>query len=181
MIGFVSSATKFPEAVEAITEELRRWTVAKQFAEVTLQEETDPPGDPHCDYSLVYIGRFVPPSTRGATVEIHVSDMGGIGVGFETRDGIAKSLNAKNHREGFGDGFEPQQVDLAELLRFLDFVSAGRVGISARIIPWYGLGKTGAILLTEEPVALTLLKRFYFSASMRTALFAQTLRFEPWR
>ena len=175
-------ATKYPEKLEVLTNELRRWIVSKQFNQVSLQEDTDPARDPQDDYSLIYIGKFVPKSTRAATLEVHLSDTGGIGIGFDTREGIARRLAVKNRRQGFGDGFEPQLLDRADLFLLLDLVSAGQVGIRARIIPWYGLGQTGAILLAEKnTAAVTLFKRFYFSASMSRASLAKTLQFEPWR
>jgi hypothetical protein len=172
-------ATKYPE-LEALTNELRRWMVSKQFNQVSLQEATDL-RNPKDDYSLIYIGKFVPRSTRAAALEVHVSDTGEIGIGFDTREGIAKRLAVKNHRQGFGDGFEPRRLERGDLFLLLDLVSAGQVGIRARIIPWYGLGQTGAILLSEEnTAAVTLFRRFYFSARMRRASLAKTLQFEPW-
>jgi hypothetical protein len=173
--------TKYPEKLEALTNELRRWIVSKQFKQVSLQEDTNPARDPQEDYSLIYIGKFVPESPRAATLEVHVSDGGGTGIGFDTREGIAKRLAVKNHRQGFGDGFEPRRLESGDLLLLLDHVSAGQVGIRARIIPWYGLGQTGAILLSEEnTAAVTLLSKFYFSARMRRASLVKTLQFEPW-
>jgi hypothetical protein len=174
-------ATQYPEKLEALTNELRRWLVSKQFNQVTLQEATDPARDPKDDYSLIYIGKFVPKSTRAATLEVHVNDTGEIGIGFDSREGIAKRLAVKNHRQGFGDGFEPRRLERGDLFLLLDLVSAGQVGIRARMIPWYGLGQTGAILLSEEnTAAVTLLRRFYFSSRMRRASLAKTLQFEPW-
>jgi hypothetical protein len=175
-------ATKYPEKLEALTNELRRWVVSKQFNQVSLQEDADPARDPHDDYNLIYIGRFVPESSRAATLEVLVSDSGGIGIGFATREGIARRLAVKNRRQGFGDGFEPQPLDTADLFLLLDLISAGQAGISARIIPWYGLGRTGATLLGEKnTAAVTLFRRFYFSASMSRVSLAKTLQFEPWR
>ena len=90
--------TKYPEKLEALTNELRRWIVFKQFNQVSLQEDTDPARDPQENYSLIYIGKFVPESLRAATLQVHVSDGGGIGIGFDTREGIAKRLAVKNRR-----------------------------------------------------------------------------------
>jgi len=175
-------ATKYPEKLEALTNELRRWIVSKRFNQVSLQEDTNPAREPQDDYSLIYIGKFVPESSRAATLEVHLSDTGGTGIGFDTREGIARRLAAKNRRQGFGDGFEPQLLDTADLFLLLDLVSAGQVGIRARIIPWYGLGQTGTVLLAEKNTAAVMLfRRFYFSSPMSRASLAKTLQFEPWR
>lgn len=174
-------ATKYPENLEALINELRRWIVSKKFNHVSLHEDTDPARDPQDDYNLTYIGKFVPESPRAATLEVHVSEAGGIGVGFDTREGIAKRLAVKNRRQGFGDGFEPRRLERGDLFLLLDLVSAGQVGIRATIIPWYGLGQTGATLLSEENTAVvTLFRRFYFSSRMRRASLVKTLQFEPW-
>jgi hypothetical protein len=176
-------AAKYPEELEALRNELRRWIVSKQFNQVSLEEGTNLPGDhdDDRDYSIMYIGKFVPESARAATLEVHISDMRAIGIGFDTREGIARRLAVKNHRQGFGDGFEPQRIDRGDLFLLLDLVSAGQVGIRARIIPWYGLGRTGVMLLGEETTAAAaFLERFYFSAAMRKASIAKKLQFEPW-
>ena len=177
----MAPVTKYPEKLDAFSNDARQWIASKQFKQVSLQEDTDPARDPHDDYGLIYIGKFVPESPRAATLEVHVSDAGGIGIGFDTREGIARRLAVKNRRQGFGDGFEPQLLDRADLYLLLDLVSAGQVGIRARIIPWYGLGQTGAILLAEKQTAVeTMFRRFYFSASMSRTALAKTLQFERW-
>lgn len=98
--------TKYPEKLEALTNELRRWIVSNQFNQISLREGVDPAGDLQDNYKLIYIGKIVPESVRAATLEVHVSETGGIGLGFDTREGIARRLAVKNRRQGFRDGFE---------------------------------------------------------------------------
>ncbi|MGB0035458.1 MAG: hypothetical protein WBP79_08295 [Candidatus Acidiferrales bacterium] len=105
---------------ESLRQELKDWLHNKRLVAVDFTEDNDPVYAPTDDYRLVYIARFVPKDANQASMEIHLSDEGRIGIGIETRQRIADRLKVNNQSQGFADGFEPRNSDIDEILRLLD-------------------------------------------------------------
>lgn len=71
-------------------------------------------------------------------------------MGFETRKRVADRLGVKNWRNGFAAGHEPYPMTEPALLALLEMIANGRIAISARVIPFFGLISTKAVVLRDS-------------------------------
>jgi len=172
-------------SIENLRQELKKWLLAKGLVSVDFREVTDPAYDPQDDYRVVYEAHFLPEATQQARLEIHLTDDGYVGIGFETRQRVANRLRVRNQRDGFAGGFEPSLRQMDKLLSILDCVADGEVIVRARVLPCFGLGQTKTYLIRHHDGSHVELRReLNFSASpalrMRNGPLTKTLTFEAW-
>jgi hypothetical protein len=129
-------------SIENLSQELKKWLLAKGFVSVDFQEATDLAYDLQDDYRVVYQAEFLPDAPQQARLEVHLTDDGYVGIGFETRQRVANRLGIRNQQDGFAGGFEPSLRQMDKLLFILDCLAAGEVIVRARVLPCYGLGRT---------------------------------------
>jgi hypothetical protein len=125
---------------------LSDWALRNAPSTVRLVEDRPHKSEEVDDYDVIYTARFEPHSLEQAQVEIWLTDDGFIGVGFDTKERIAKRLSTRTFRHGFAEGFEPCERDPTRLFAFLDHISHGRFCIVAQVWPVVGLGKTWAAM-----------------------------------
>lgn len=170
-------------SIENLSQELKKWLSAKGLVSVDFQEATDLAYDPQDDYRVVYQAEFLPEAPRQARLEIHLTDDGYVGIGFETRQRIAIRLGVRNRRDGFAGGFEPSLSQIDQLMFILDCVATGDVLIQARTILLCGLGHTRAFLRRRHDGARAELRRpmnFLFSTAPSYGVLMKTLTFDAW-
>jgi hypothetical protein len=171
-------------SIKNLSQELKKWLSAKGLVSVDFQEATDLAFDPQDDYRVVYQAEFLPKAPQQARLEVHLTDKGNVGIGFESRQRVANRLGVRNLRDGFVGGFEPSVPQIEELLLILNLVAAGEVIVRATVMPCFGLGRTRTYLTRKHDGARAELRpelNFSAPAASRNGPLTKTLTFEAWR
>ena len=148
---------------------------------VAFHETTEPMVDPHARYLVVYEAVFEPRSLDQGRVEVWITNDGQVAVGFERRDRIAGRLGVRNTRQGFAAGHEPARVEPMGLKALLTLVASGGIVVSARVLPWIGLGSTSACANEEALESLAVAgyeKTGWLRQTVRVG--TRKLKFAPW-
>lgn len=170
---------------ESIRQSLTAWFEKNQLSSIKFLENLTPANDQYADYRICYEAVFEPSSLDQARVELWVSDKGYVSIGFESRERVAKRLSVPNRKDGFAAGYEPLPIPIEGLLANLEKIANGEVALSVLVLPWFGLGRTKAVMLDgafrdlheqDENIKFWLhpVQRFQSNSVVRT------LRFSPW-
>jgi hypothetical protein len=172
-------------SLQQVRQLVTEWFSSKRTDTVAFHESVDPVNDPYGSYVVRYEAIFEPITLDQARIELWVTAEDCVSIGFETRDRVAGRLSIKNRRSGFAAGHEPYPMTHQGLLALLEVIANGEIAIFARVVPWYGLGTTKALMLPERLHALSLknyypcgwlhsVKKFESTGTVRV------LRYRPW-
>lgn len=173
---------------EKIREELKGFVARQALSNVSFRETTDSANNPmEGDYIVVYEAAFEPADLLHAYLKILVTDHGLIGLGFETRDRLARRLKVPLHlqKHAFAAGRELASLTVEELLDFVAIVARGQLVLQAKV-GLFGLGRVRAFVTPDVGRALFACNDkswdwISVSAKERAETFrTKVVRFEPW-
>ena len=162
---------------------LVQWFARVGAAAVSFEENANPQNDAREHYAVAYEARFDPIALDQARVEVWITTDGRISIGIETRKRVSVRLRQKNRRDGFAAGHEPGVMPKSALLAMLELIANGKIGISAKTLPFVGLTSTTAIL---SPRSAERLKMFgyrpidWLRVAKQEQFSSDILHYRPW-
>lgn len=142
MIGRVSSIE-----LPALRNALRTWYGAEERSVAFNERIVHDDMDDADSYRVVYEARFHSESLNVATVELWLTEDGGVAIGFERRERVARALGTRAYQpHRFAAGHEPRDLSIAAVLDVLTAIAHGRVGLEAMALPLFGIVSTRAVL-----------------------------------
>ena len=173
---------------EEIRSALARLVAERSFSKVIFREAISPSNNPmEDDYVVTYEGVFLPADLEHAYLKIFVTEIGEVGIGFETRERLSQRLGIRlrTRKKAFAAGRELASISADELINFVTVVAQGDVTLHAHV-GVMGLGRVNAIV--KPDVAKAISGRYvrhwdWLTISARElpdSPQTRVVRFEPW-
>lgn len=122
-------------------QKLEAWLTLKSFNLIDIKKDVHPKNSDIDDYRFATTAGFYPKSLDMMQINVVVTEEGYAGIGIETRERVAKKINATNWRSGYAIGFEPRIRDMRTVIDILEAVSIGKVSLGLHIWPLFGIVK----------------------------------------